>query len=128
MAEYLAEKLDRPFVTNVVEIKEEGGALVSKKELDAGYHLVETGLPAILTISKPDYDPRYPTIKSKMAARKQKVPVLEIALDDAEKTAMIQYLGYQEPPKRAAGVKIQEDEAEAAVAKAFEIMAADKVL
>jgi hypothetical protein len=38
------------------------------------------------------------------------------------------YRGFTEPPKREAGIKIQESEPAEAVAKAFEVLAADKVL
>lgn len=132
VAEYLAEKKNLPFVTNVVEVTQENeGAVQVKKELDSGYYLVDTPTPAILTISKPDYDPRYPKIKDKMAARKKEVPVIaveEMDLTDSEKEPLIRYLGFREPPKRQAGTKIQEAEPADAVAKMFEIMAEDKVL
>lgn len=132
VAEFLAEKKDRPFVTNVVEVvQEEAGSVQAKKELDSGYLWVEAATPAILTISKPDYDPRYPKIKDKMAARKKEVPVIaegDMTLADEDKKPVIEYLGFREPPKREAGVRIDEKEPADAVAKMFEILAADKVL
>ena len=130
VGEMLAEELKRPFVTNVVEVKQEGEELLVKKELDAGYQLVSAPLPAVLTISKPDYDPRYPNIKSKLAARKAKIPGI-----GSEQTGMagapcarVSFVGFLEPPVRQAGVKIQEKEPEDAVAKAMELLAAAKVL
>lgn len=35
-------------------------------------------MPCVVTIQKPNYDPRYPTIKSKMAARKKPIGELEV--------------------------------------------------
>lgn len=132
VAEYLAEKKGLPFVTNIVEVVQEGdGAVKAKKELDSGYLWTETPIPAVMTISKPEYDPRYPTIKSKMAARKKEVPEIaaaELELADADKEPLVKYLGFREPPKREAGVKIVEEDPAVAVAKAFEIMSAAKVL
>lgn len=131
VGEILAEKLGLPFVTNIVEIKAADGKITSKKELDAGYMMIETALPSIFTVSKPDYDPRYPTIKSKLAARKVQIPSVasgELTLKDGDLQAKVSYLGYIEPPKREAGVKIKEEDPADSVAKAFEIMAADKVL
>ncbi len=125
VGEILAELLKAPFVTNIVEAVPEGDGLKVKKELDAGYLMVETPLPATFTVSKPDYDPRYPTLKSKLAARKVQIPSVEGVVAD---TARVVYVCYQEPPKREAGVKIQEDEPADAVAKAFELLTADKVL
>ena len=123
--EMLAVAMGRPFVTNVVEIAVEEGNLLVKKELDAGYLKVETALPAVLTVSKPDYDPRYPNIKSKLAARKAKIP----GIGSGEKPeARVSYLGFVEPPVRAAGVKICEEEPADSVAKAMELLAAAKIL
>lgn len=125
VGEILAELLGLPFVSNVVEFTPEGDDLKIKKELDAGYLIMQTPKPALYTVSKPDYDPRYPTIKSKLAARKIQIPTIDGIEGDAARVA---FLGYQEPPKREAGVKIQEDDPADAVAKAFELLTADKVL
>ena len=125
VGELLAELIGLPFVTNIVEAAPADGAFKVKKELDAGYLMVEAPAPSIFTVAKPDYDPRYPTLKSKLAARKMEIPSVDgVAAEEPR----IAYLGYQEPVKREAGVLIQEDEPADAVAKAFEVMAADKVL
>jgi len=131
VGELLAEALGLPFVSDIVEAVPDAAGLKVKKELESGYLMVETPVPAVMTVSKPDYDPRYPTIKSKLAARKVKIPTIAKAdtgiSADAE-TPKVVFAGFEEPPKREAGVKIQEDEPADAVAKAFEIMTADKVL
>lgn len=38
--------------------------------------MISTSLPAVVTVVKLPYEPRYPTIKSKMAAKKKEIPVL----------------------------------------------------
>ena len=38
--------------------------------------MIATKLPAVVTVVKLPYEPRYPTIKSKMAAKKKEIPVL----------------------------------------------------
>ena len=46
-------------------------------------------IPAVVTVNKPEYDPRYPTMKSKMAARKIPIDVItgaDLGLE-ADKTA-----------------------------------------
>ncbi|MGI5932042.1 MAG: electron transfer flavoprotein subunit beta/FixA family protein [Eubacterium sp.] len=120
----LAEKLGLPYVSNIVEVNPVDAGVQSKKETDEGYQIVESALPAIMTVSKPDYDPRYPTIKSKLAARKAEVPVIAAAASEAK----VEYLGYKEPAKKAAGIKIQEEEDATAVSKAIETMLAAKAL
>ena len=120
----LAEKLGLPYVTNVVAIDPIDGGLQSKKETDAGYLVCECATPAVMTASKPDYDPRFPSIKTKLAARKAQVPALTV--EPAE--AKVAYLGYMEPPKKQAGIKIQEEDPAAAVSAAMEQILAAKVL
>jgi len=131
VGEILAEKLGLPFVTDVVEVTPGDGKVTVKKELESGYAMVELALPCVMTISKPNYDPRYPSIKSKLAARRAVIPTIAkdaLGLSDGDLEMKVSHISYQEPPKRAAGVKIQEEDPEAAVAKAFEILAADKVI
>ena len=85
--------------------------------------------PAVFTIAKPAYDPRYPNIKAKLAARKAVVPVFAAADADISKAdAVVSLKGYSEPPKRSAGVRIKEKEAADAVSKAMEKMLQDKAL
>ena len=127
----MAEKLGLPFVTNIVAVEGEEGALNLKKELDAGYDILKADGPAIVTVSKPDYDPRFPSIKTKMAARKAKIAALtaaDLGMDDAAKAPKIEYVSFINPPKKQAGEKIIEDDVEVAVAKAMEKLVAGKIL
>ncbi len=125
----LAEELDLPFVSSVIEVAPAGDKLVAKQETEDGYIKFETAMPAVYTIAKPGYDPRYPNIKAKLAARKAVIPTFSAA--DAgvgEAPCFVECLGYTEPPKRQAGLKVQEKEVADTVAKAMEILIQDKVL
>lgn len=127
----LAEKLGLPFVSNVVEVEPSDGGVKVKQETDSGYVVYEVPTPAVLTISKPNYDPRYPTIKSKMKARKAEIPVIsaaDIGLDAAAVAPKVEVVGYENPPKKAPGVKINEKEIADSVAKAMDIVFDSKVL
>ena len=122
---YFANKSDLGVVTSVIAMDKDGDKLVNKQEIDGGYRLVETILPSIVTIAKPDYEPRYPTIKSKMAARRQKIDDFEV---EATSSPILEEVKDFEPKKREAGVKIQEEEVEDTVAKAISLMLEQKVL
>ena len=122
---YFANKSDLGVVTSVIAMEKDGDKLVTKQEIDGGYRLVETILPSVVTIAKPDYEPRYPTIKSKMAARRQKIDDLEV---EATSSPILEEVKDFEPKKREAGVKIQEEEVEDTVAKAISLMLEQKVL
>lgn len=125
----LAEELGVPFVSSVIEVTPDGDGLIAKQETEEGFVKFATATPAVYTIAKPGYDPRYPNIKAKMAARKAVIPTFSAA--DAGITdvkCFVECLGYAEPPKREAGLKIQEKEVADTVAKAMEILIKDKVL
>lgn len=120
----LAEKMGLPLVTSVVGFEPTDGGVKAKKETEEGYEFYEVATPAVFTVAKPDYELRYPSIKNKMAARKATIP----AVDGLTGGAFVQCAGYEEPKKREAGIKIQEEEDTDAVAKAMEKLIADKVL
>lgn len=122
----LAEILHLGFISSAVEFEPMGRGVRVKQETEDGYAVYETACPAVLTVAKPGYDPRYPTLKSKMAARKAEIPCLMGGWQEAKPA--VRCLGYAEPPKREAGVKIQEKTAEEAVAKAIAMMAGDRIL
>lgn len=120
----LAAELSVPAAANVIAVECADGTAKIKRETDEGYHLVEAPLPCVVTIQKPNYDPRYPTIKSKMAARKKAIS--ELAASEA-KASRIEVVKVYEPPKRAAGVKIKAETAEDAVSQAIAMMNEAKV-
>lgn len=122
---YFANKSDLGVVTSVIAMEKDGDKLVNKQEIDGGYRLVGTIFPSVVTIAKPDYEPRYPTIKSKMAARRQKIDDFEV---EATFSPILEEVKDFEPKKREAGVKIQEEEVEDTVAKAISLMLEQKVL
>lgn len=120
----LAEKMGLPLVTSVVGFEISDSGIKAKKETEDGYEFYQVSTPAVFTIAKPDYELRYPSIKNKMAARKAQIPAAELS---AAKACVL-CTGYEEPKKREAGVRIQEEEDADTAAKALELLFADKVL
>lgn len=120
----LAANLDMPVVTNLVDIEVADGIVKAKQETETGYNVVETATPCVVTVNKPNYEPRYPTIKSKMAARK--IPIGELALGGVAAPA-VAVVANAEPPKKEAGVKIQEETIADSMAKAIAMMKEAKV-
>lgn len=130
----LSQELGIAGVTDVIAVEQAADALSFKQMTDTGYNIVNTAIPAVVTIQKPDYDPRYPTIKSKLKARKTEVPVIsaaELETDAAKVGAagsLTKVLGLREPPKKQAGVKIQEESVADSAQKALALMRDAKVL
>lgn len=65
----IAEHLDIPQVTYGIDIKKAGEMVHITRELDSGDQIIEAKLPCLVTFTKTD-DLRYPSIKSKLKARK----------------------------------------------------------
>ena len=72
----LAECMDLPQITCIIGVEILEGKIRAERETEKGNEMWEASLPAVVTVTKPAYDPRYPTIKSKMAANRAEIPVL----------------------------------------------------
>ncbi len=67
----LAERLDIPFVAYVRKIKHcTANTIQAERLMDDGYDLVEVSLPALFTVVKEINEPRIPSLKGKMKAKK----------------------------------------------------------
>ncbi|OSA95253.1 UNVERIFIED_ORG: electron transfer flavoprotein subunit beta [Clostridium botulinum] len=124
----LAEKLKMGFVSSAIEIGLKDNDLEVHQETDEGYNLVSLKSPAVVTVSKPNYDPRYPTIKTKMASRKAVIPTYSAEEIGEVKQAKVCCIQYVEPPKKEAGIKIKEKDAVLAVSAVMEQMKKDKAI
>jgi len=72
----LAEYLDYPQITYGIEVSVEDELVKVKRETDVGYNITAAAMPCLVTVTKPFFEPRYPSIKSKMAANKAEIPTL----------------------------------------------------
>jgi len=101
--------LGRPCVTGVASFELGEGKVTCHREVEGGVEVVEARLPALLTITKGMYEPRYASLKGIMAAKKK--PLEQKPATAAEGRIAIERLEY--PPERAAG-KIVGEGADAA--------------
>lgn len=120
----LAEKLDYPFVSDVTEIKLLEGELRVKKEREDGYQILCFEMPALLSVSKGELEPRYPNVMRRLASRKAELP--EFVPKEAK--AKLEYLSLEEPEKKTGGLKIDTKDSQKAVEEVLEKLHADKVL
>jgi len=72
----VAENLSFPHITDVRKIEEinEDGTIVVERLMEEGYVRLKTRLPVVLTVVKEINEPRLPSLKGKLAARKAEVP------------------------------------------------------
>ncbi len=101
--------LGRPCVTGVGSFELGDGTVTCHREVEGGVEVVEARLPALLTITKGTYEPRYASLKGIMAAKKK--PLEQKPAGATEGRITVERLEY--PPERAAG-KIVGEGADAA--------------
>ena len=124
-----AEDLDLPQVTYGWEVWPNGeGKVQVKKELEDGFEWLEMNTPCVVTITKPDYEPRFPTIKSKMAARKAEIPTLSAAdcgIDPERaglKGSPTKVKKSFTPPRKEGGLRIKEETPEESAKKLYDLL------
>lgn len=127
----VAENLDVPHVTDIRKIEEiAGGRIVVERLLEEGYARLATQLPVVLTVVKEINEPRLPSLKGKLAAKKKEIPVLKAA-DlgvEAERFGLVgsptQVMKIFTPPKPSGGKKFTGEPAETVSALLAELAAA----
>lgn len=129
----IAEQLGVPQVTYVDKIEANDSALVVNRDTDDGIEVVEVQLPAVVTVLDTINEPRLATIKTKMAANKAKIAVLtaaDLGIDPASvgTSSPTKVVKTFAPPKREAGIKIQEASGADSALKLMENLVAAKVL
>ncbi len=72
----IAEHLGLPQVTYALEAFVEGDELHVHKEVEDGVEVIGIKFPCLVTFTKPSFDPRYPTIKSKLKANKAQIDTI----------------------------------------------------
>jgi electron transfer flavoprotein beta subunit len=95
----VATLLDRPCVTAVADFKVQNDRVTCHREVEGGVETVEVELPAVLTITKGAFEPRYASLKGIMAAKKKP---LEEKQAKAE-ASRLEVVALEPPPERPAG-------------------------
>lgn len=70
----LAMRFAMPCIACVQKVREvQGASIVVERMMDDGYDIVETDFPALLTVVKDINEPRVPSLKGKMRAKKAEI-------------------------------------------------------
>ena len=105
-----------------------------KKEMEDGAAIIGIKTPCVVTFTKPAFDPRFPTIKRKLAANKAKIPVIsdeELVLDETKiglNGSPTRVKKTHVPQKKTGGMKIQEETAEDSAKKLYDALSDAGVL
>lgn len=108
----IAELLGVPALTYATAVSADGSTVTINRQTLAGYDVVTSNLPAVVSVTSGVVEPRYPTFKGIMDAKKKPVETKTLADLGIEATADQKVISIADAPSRAAGQKI-EDEGEA---------------
>ena len=134
----LAEHLGYPQITYGLEVLEADDTHLEilKEDQDANM-VLSINLPCVCTFTKPSFDPRYPTIKRKMAANRAQIPTIsdENFSDEEMDKTRIGLKGSPThvkksfvPVRQKNGMIIQEETVEESAAKLISILSDTHVI
>src|SRR2546423_6909239 len=75
----VAERLGRPVVSQAMELAVDGGSVRVKRQTEFGYDTLDAPLPTVVAVSDAINEPRYPSLKGIMGAKKKPQDVLSLA-------------------------------------------------
>jgi electron transfer flavoprotein beta subunit len=111
----VADVLGLPALTHAREVTVEGSSVTVKRETDDGVTFLTADLPAVVSVGEKINEPRYPSFKGIMAAKKKPVATLSLAdagIDASEvglANALTTVASSQPKPPKSAGEKVEDE-------------------
>lgn len=109
----VAEFLGVPSATFSRKVELKDSSIVIERQTETGYDVVESPLPALITVTAGANEPRYPTLKGIMQAKQkpmEKLSVADLGLSAEEVSASQEVLGMEPVPAKAAGEILEADD------------------
>jgi electron transfer flavoprotein beta subunit len=112
----VAEHLRMPSLTQVIKLDVQDGALRCERQAEYGYDTVEVDLPAVISVGDAINEPRYPSLKAIMGAKKKPLQTLSAADAgiDAGRVGVdgsaVQCGNFHAPPAKAPGQIIEDED------------------
>src|SRR2546421_445269 len=119
----VAEHLGMPSLTQVIKMDVEDEGLRCERQAEYGYDTVQVKQPAVISVGDAINEPRYPSLKAIMGAKKKQLDTVSVAdlQIDASKVggdnSAAQWVAAQPPPAKAAGASIEDEATNATVEK-----------
>jgi electron transfer flavoprotein beta subunit len=107
VGQMLAALLDWPQATFASKVVVEGNKVKVTREVDGGLQTLELDLPAVVTADLRLNEPRYASLPNIMKAKKKELDVKPAADFGVDLAGHLKVLKVTEPPKRVAGVKLE---------------------
>jgi electron transfer flavoprotein beta subunit len=118
----VAERLQRPVVSQAAELSVAAGTLRVKRQTEFGYDVIEAPLPAVVAVSDAINEPRYPSLKGIMGAKKKPFDTLSLADvgvdagEAGEAGSKTEVLALADPPARGDARKLEDSGGDSAQA------------
>ncbi|WP_433297232.1 electron transfer flavoprotein subunit beta/FixA family protein [Actinoplanes sp. CA-030573] len=115
MPHMLAERLGIAALTGARKLTVDGSQLTAERQTDEGYEVVSAATPAVVSVWDTINEPRYPSFKGIMAAKKKPVQTLSLgelgiaAGEVGTAGATSQVLEFAPRPPRAGGTKVVDE-------------------
>jgi electron transfer flavoprotein beta subunit len=112
----LADHLRMPSLTQVIKIDVTEGKLQCERQAEYGYDTVAVELPAVISVGDAINEPRYPSLKAIMGAKKKPLDTLavgDVGIDPArvgEDGSRVQCGDFHDPPVKASGQMIEDED------------------
>ena len=112
----VADHLQMPSLTQVIKMDVSDSTLRCERQAEYGYDTVEVDLPAVISVGDAINEPRYPSLKAIMGAKKkplEKVGTGDAGIDASKVGAdgsMVECGNFKAPPSKAAGEIIEDED------------------
>ena len=111
----VADRLQLPLISQAASLELSDGKAKVKRQTEYGYDIIEAPLPCVIAVSDAINDPRYPSLKGIMGAKKKPkdgATVADLGLtpgDVGEQGSRTEVYAVGEPPPRAKSRRIEDD-------------------
>jgi electron transfer flavoprotein beta subunit len=105
----VADRLQRPLISQVAELSHEDGKVRGKRQTEFGYDVIEAPLPAIIAVSDAINEPRYPSLKGIMGAKRKPQETLAAGDVGGEVEPQTTVVAVNAPPERGESRRIEDD-------------------
>ncbi len=119
----VADHLQMPSLTQVIKMDVDGEALRCERQAEYGYDTVQVKFPAVISVGDAINEPRYPSLKAIMGAKKKPLDKLaagDVDIDPSKVGAdgsQVDCGDFKAPPAKAGGTIIEDEDTDDTVDK-----------
>jgi electron transfer flavoprotein beta subunit len=105
-----------PSLTQVIKMDVQDGALRCERQAEYGYDTVEVEMPAVISVGDAINEPRYPSLKAIMGAKKKPLETVasgDVGIDGSlvgEEGSRVQCGDFHDPPAKSEGQIIEDED------------------